>query len=563
MIKKNTVFILLFAVLLNSCDTAGQSKKRKLKISGTPLITQKLKIFGAKVKNLQMDTLAPPASHRRRRKQLFYKDKNHVYDKNMHVIDGVDPSSFKIISVNIFKDKDHVFHEKYPFNFIQNKEIDAKSFVYFGEKDGYEIMKDKNHVYLFYNEKFQVIKNADSKSFKKIYKNVYADVAHIYGYQGWAKATFKENATKKEFSEYDMEDMLAVEGGNLYAIDINPKKMRPLKYGVFTDENEVFSLKWSNVFENADPKTFKILNEAYATDKNHVYKYADILPEFDVKSFKVLSFTPWGTISIDKNGLYYDKIKIKDINVAKLKVLSNDYFKDDKNVYYKSFKIANADAKTFHLLKDENENPAIAVDANYVYWQMLVVEEVAPENIIQVLGKNEWLDNEHWNAIIAGETGGYELLQCKRIEADNLPAAAYYVLNGKVYYNEGGGYCEGKEIKNVDSKTFSVVNENYSKDKNYVYYEGKPMRSSDGTKLDPKTFDLFGINHGKDAKYYFRNGDVFGKNRSYRSKKIDFKTFTSIGYGWGFYKDKNHVYDDDLKILNEVDAKTVIPVEKY
>jgi len=534
-------FIQFVFIILISCNSKGQQKLESDKKSGNY----------PQAKILKKDSLSPTAYDQKSIK--FYKDKNHVYSDRLTIIEGVDPQSFEILSNDLIKDKNYVYYEDYPSGFIKNEKIDASTVEYFGEKEGYEILKDKNNVYVFYNESFDIVKDADAKTFKMIYHNVYADDNHLFNFEGWSISKFSTSTKKKKFNEDD--EMVYVEGniGNIYTIDILRGKMKHLKYDIFSDGIEIFSLKSFDVFKNADPSSFTIINEVYTKDKNNVYKYGEKLGGLDAKTFKILYYSPLGSFYKDKNGVYWDEIRITDIDIATLQILSMGYIKDINNVYFHSYKMPNADAKSFRVLNDARGIPSIAIDKDYVFWTTKILKEVSPNNINIVIDLYEWLNDDYWFAIIYNDgKGDYELLKCNRIKASNLPTGEYYILKEQVYYS--GGYCEGKEIEGADWKSFQVLNQKYTKDKKYVYYEGKSISN-----LDPKSMQLFGGNHGKDKHYYFRNGRVYS-SKSRKTKKFDFATFQSIGNSWGFYKDKNHVYDDDLKIIEGVDPKTIEPI---
>ena len=64
----------------------------------------------------------------------------------------------------------------------------------------------------------------------------------------------------------------------------------------------------------------------------------------------------------------------------------------------------------------------------------------------------------------------------------------------------------------IDRKTFKILDYDYSKDKNNVYYYDKVVIGA-----DPKTFKhIEGTRDGKDAKYCFRDGrKVFWKELLY------------------------------------------------
>ena len=573
---------------------------------------------------LEQDSLAPTSYTEKSLR--FYKDKNSVFNDRMEIIADVDSKSFSIISDYLIKDKNHIYWKDYPNGFIKNQDIDVVSFQFFDEKEDYHILKDKQEVYVFYNRHFKVLKDANPKTFKKFYKHVYGDDKFLYDYTGAIISKFSNISSTENRLEKSID-----EERSLSQISIDQSKLKLINHGIFTDGNYIFSLKWLKVFQNADPLSFKILTEEYAKDKNRVYKFGESVDIYDSETFEVLSSSSGGSFVKDKNGLYWDdhwvKTKLTDADAENLKILPFDYAIFNGNVYHRSSKLVKADPKTFNILKDSNGNPAIAVDKNSIFWENKAVKEFALKTVIEVIGEYEWMDNNNWYKLAYDENlYQYNTKKCSRIKANNLPTEKYYILKEEVYYY--GGFCQGKLIETADAASFEMINDKYAKDKNHVYYEGKPIVQfvylnaegeldyctkesfsmaqqlvKDGytkddiyknlnlffgikpkreeaenliniaidkieamsnseieeIRIQPSTLHLFEGNHGKDAHFYFRNGSIF-LTRSSKTPILDFATFQGVGNSWGYYKDKNNVYDDDLKILDWVDVETLKPI---
>ncbi len=58
------------------------------------------------------------------------------------------------------------------------------------------------------------------------------------------------------------------------------------------------------VLEKANPDSFMIINEPYTTDKEHVYYFGSLIAEADYKTFEILKDTTGFSISIDKENVY-------------------------------------------------------------------------------------------------------------------------------------------------------------------------------------------------------------------------------------------------------------------
>ena len=134
--------------------------------------------------------------------------------------------------------------------------------------------------------------------------------------------------------------------------------------------------------ENADIMSFKVLNEDYAKDKNHVYSGREEIDSSlsgKIKDPKTFEFLPNGIINAtlygkDKYNVYYIENKmincfdtyysiyeVKEINKDKVEVLNDWFIKDDKNIYFKGEILEGVDYNTFEVLpngegKDKNRS---------------------------------------------------------------------------------------------------------------------------------------------------------------------------------------------------------------
>ena len=134
--------------------------------------------------------------------------------------------------------------------------------------------------------------------------------------------------------------------------------------------------------ENADIMSFKVLNEDYAKDKNHIYRGSEVIDSSlsgKIKDPETFEFLPNGIIygtlyGKDKYNVYYIKNKmlncfdssyfiyeVKRINKDKVEVLNNWFIKDDKNIYLEGEILEGVDYDTFEVLpngdgKDKNRS---------------------------------------------------------------------------------------------------------------------------------------------------------------------------------------------------------------
>jgi len=117
----------------------------------------------------------------------------------------------------------------------------------------------------------------------------------------------------------------------------------------------------------------------------------------------------------------------------------------------------------------------------------------------------------------------------------------YKVSNGKVYLAD-------EVIAGADTRSFSCVKDEYSKDKNYVYFRYTRVKGA-----DPATFKVLEWGYSKDKSHvYF---DYYSGNTI---KNADPGSF--VVFDLGISKDKNSVFiltdDNKIKKLTIADAKT-------
>ncbi len=118
---------------------------------------------------------------------------------------------------------------------------------------------------------------------------------------------------------------------------------------------------------NADPKTFKLLNEAYSKDNNNAFYYRTEIPNTDIRTFTVLN----EIYAKDKNAVYYKNSILQGADPSTFSLVgyvTSNYAKDKSSVFFYETPILNADPETFVLLAD-----GYAKDKNHVYLQEVII----------------------------------------------------------------------------------------------------------------------------------------------------------------------------------------------
>ena len=433
-----------------------------------------------KPKEMDMDTLEVVATEESF--AVFYlKDKNNVYfinytageqksiDNNIENEDdvendnddfviqieklaGADRDTFEIVSV-YGKDKNNLY-----FYNQKIKGINTKTFKLVGS--GEFVVKDDKGVYYFVNREMKKLQNADFNTFEEVSKNeYYRDKNGVYYYDEYEGTMTKlKGADPKTF-----EGISYTLGKDKNAIYKKENRLSGIDPATFEEIDAAFTKDKNNIYyedvpmKGIDPKTFEpFVNYTHVKDKNgihHFYQFNDDLvvekvelsPEIDLKTLQ--SFENYAEYSKDKNNVYYDFQKIEGADIKTFEPDGYSIGKDKKGVYYKTHKINGIDVNSTEVLENE-----FYKDKNNIYYRNKKLENFKPENF-EVISSSLVGQNEDFYYFTEDEN-------------DNTK---FFLL----------------ENKNVDAETFEVLDEEYTKDKNNVYYKGKILKGA-----DVKTFDI-------------------------------------------------------------------------
>ena len=433
-----------------------------------------------KPEEMDMDTLEVLASEESF--AVFYlKDKNNVYfinytageqksiDNNIENEDdaendnvdfviqieklaGADRDTFETVSV-YGKDKNNLY-----FYNQKIKGINTKTFKLVGS--GEFVVKDDKGVYYFVNREMKKLQNADSNTFEEVSKNeYYRDKNGVYYYDEYEGTMTKlKGADPKTF-----EGISYTLGKDKNAIYKKENRLSGIDPATFEEIDAAFTKDKNNIYyedvpmKGIDPKTFEpFVNYTHVKDKNgihHFYQFNDDLvvekvelsPEIDLKTLQ--SFENYAEYSKDKNNVYYDFQKIEGADIKTFEPEGFFIGKDKKGVYYKTHKINGIDVNSTEVLENE-----FYKDKNNIYYRNKKLENFKPENF-EVISSSLVGQNEDFYYFTEDENNNTKFILL--------------------------------ENKNVDAETFEVLDEEYTKDKNNVYYKGKILKGA-----DVKTFDI-------------------------------------------------------------------------
>ena len=365
---------------------------------------------------------------------------------------GADRDTFEIVSV-YGKDKNNLY-----FYNQKIKGINTKTFKLVGS--GEFVVKDDKGVYYFVNKEMKKLQNADSNTFEEVSKNeYYRDKNGVYYYDEYEGTMTKlKGADPKTF-----EGISYTLGKDKNAIYKKENRLSGIDPATFEEIDAAFTKDKNNIYyedvpmKGIDPKTFEpFVNYTHVKDKNgihHFYQFNDDLvvekvelsPEIDLKTLQ--SFENYAEYSKDKNNVYYDFQKIEGADIKTFEPEGFFIGKDKKGVYYKTHKINGIDVNSTEVLENE-----FYKDKNNIYYRNKKLENFKPENF-EVISSSLVGQNEDFYYFTEDENNNTKFILL--------------------------------ENKNVDAETFEVLDEEYTKDKNNVYYKGKILKGA-----DVKTFDI-------------------------------------------------------------------------
>lgn len=225
--------------------------------------------------------------------------------------------------------------------------------------------------------------------------------------------------------------------GYLYLSDQPPSTVTN-NGGYYIRRTKVFYLGGfpSTAFEieEADVKTFQIIDSEYAKDKSHVYFNGVVIPDSDPATFEILE----------------------------------TWFSRDKNHVYVSGQIFTNDPANF-----EHVDGNIYIDSQYIYWSTKPISD-EPQNLVVIgsFGYYTYLKDSQAAFVNGNPINGAD------------PNTFEVVSEGYSRDAENAFYFDGM-IPDADLDTFAALEQQYALDGAVAYWMGKPIPGS-----DPDTFTV-------------------------------------------------------------------------
>ena len=197
------------------------------------------------------------------------------------------------------------------------------------------------------------------------------------------------------------------------------------------------------------------------------------------------------------------KIEIPGIDLATFQTFSKFYYAKDKNyVLLNGYIVEDADPVTFKVV-----NRSYAKDASHVYY---LGRKIPNANPLSFKVEREGLNN-------VAKDDRFYFLNSYAFEPCDKPTFKRSKNYGFAwFYDSQCVYHKGKVVPNADPNTLRVLDSNYAKDKNGVYYKTERIEGADWSTfaIDKKT----GYGRAKDKNNCYKKGlnidcDVKGEKR--------------------------------------------------
>ena len=339
--------------------------------------------------------------------------------------------------------------------------------------------------------------------------------------------------------------------------------------------------------KDVSPKGFEILDAKYVKDDKNLYKLEDDLSSYflsseiktkkvsidglDVKSFKVLENNKdyYLDYYVDKSNVYLDKDNLEKITGAdrnSFEILGYSIARDKNNVYKKGEKLGNIDIASFKYFEN-----GIAKDKNRVFYmdERKDIKNVDTKTF-ERMGESYYFRDKNNVFALKNDYSNYNLV----LEmSKNIDRSSFDILNNEFGKDKNGVYYFGEKIDGISSNNAKVVEE--LGDYDYIFQSGNDHylvtvnegnsydKSDDNTKEKFKIKKINGLNIDYDTFKYFEMDDLYkDKNNFYYHsdndlKKIksgiDVKSAEKIIELRDFIKDKNNIYyfsDGKLEKIN-------------
>ena len=198
--------------------------------------------------------------------------------------------------------------------------------------------------------------------------------------------------------------------------------------------------------------------------------------------------------------------------------LNHIWSKDHQYVYCNNSKVLKADLQTFKVL-----NAIFAKDAHHVFYIEGIAHGIDTSTFIPLdVGKTEKTDSVYAKEFQRWRYRGYgkdkdhiyfhDMMSGKPRTVKGADSDSFEVLDFDYAKDGNHVYYYGHRVKEANSSNFEIINAFFARDNRSVFYNGNVI-----PKIDPENFEVIGDYDskwsfwGKDNYYLVRRNELFAK----------------------------------------------------
>lgn len=276
------------------------------------------------------------------------------------------------------------------------------------------------------------------------------------------------------------------------------------------DKNSAFYKGKRINFSNSE--SFEVINENLSFDDKRIYYLGEdgIIVDLDIPTLKIINDyyiqdkdKYYGLYENKINGNQIDALKVSEKRLVQLLKISEEprkitgkYFFSDKNIYYEGKKIENVDLPSFKIMEYE-----LSRDKNNIYFKGQKIKKLSGEDFINI-DKNYFKSgNELYLIIDDNDEPLPKRMYNQLVKVENINFESLKILNKDFFEDKGGIFYKGNLIKDADRDTFKILEKMYSKDRDNIYVYDKKIEGA-----DIETFEILNDYFSRDKNnVYYKN----------------------------------------------------------
>ena len=375
---------------------------------------------------------------------------------------------------------------------------------------------------------------------------------------GYLYYNFKESNSEYKMTEADiktlkiLDDNYAIDGKHVFFQKDIIEKADLKTFEILEDS---YSKDRKNVYyrehkiSGANSETFEILDDSYSKDRKNVYFMYDILKGADPKSFRRIPETDFYR---DKNNIFYSSEKVGSIKGENIKRINQNLIKNDGSLFMTFWKYDKFKNKKIEIITRNDSSLSYYIkDGKNIYYLARSMEKEVDGKLLKLkeidYATFDFIDKE-FSTYIKDKNGIYYVSRggANKINADR---DTFKIINVIFSKDKNNVFYDNVNL-DIHSEEFEILayvwdSTYYLRDKNNVYYLdayiGPPtVKIVKGA--DVKSFTVIDNLYSKDRNNIFCNAEIL--------KGADIKTFEiASDDGEITAKDSKNKYDRNCKII--------------